>query len=186
MILPHVLERLVVLASDGRWAELLAELPDSAEIADESWSKLLVRLSFFGRTTWISPLLSRGADPRFKDEIGDTAMSECLSGSLRKRPTLCTFAALLQAGADPNEITRGGNRILHLAITEDRPEFAALLLLSGADPRLPAPDPDRPDAFRIARAAGPRWAGPMLDRWCIEYPDKAVQKLADPWGTQAE
>jgi len=169
------------MASDRRWAELINEIPNASTETRDDWSRLVIRLSFYGSTSWIFPILERGADPRFKDENGDTALSECLSGALRRNPTFLTFAALLEAKADPNEITRGGSRILQLAIMEDLPEYAALLLLHGADPRLPSPDPDRPDAFLIARTHGRGWAAHMLDRWRVEFPEKASERLPDPW-----
>lgn len=182
MALPHELERLVMMASDGRWGEIMAQIPAGDSFSSEVWSELLVRLAFYGKTCWISALLGNGANPGHRSETGDTCLSECLSGSSRKRATFQTFLQLLAAGADSNEITRGGNRILHLAISENRPEFAVALLMNGADPRLPAPDPDRPDAFRVARSCHQAWAVDILERWRIENPELASEAVPDPWG----
>lgn len=186
MLLPHELERLVAFASDRRWDDVMSGMPSADTFSLAQWSRLLVRLAFFGEAVWLPTLLRRGANPKFKTEEGDTALSECLSGSIRRNPTFMTFSKLLESGADPNEITRGGNRILHLAILENRPEFTALLLLSGADPRLPAPDPDQPDAFRIARSAKSDWAVGMLDRWRLECDRGGYPSAALPSGDRSE
>lgn len=168
--LPHHLERIVMMASEQRWEEVRACLLELNNQDPADMSLLMLRLSFFGRTSWIAPLKALGADPTYQSDVGDTALGECISGSARRMPTFFTAVRLLEIGADPNEVTRGGNRILQLAIAEDRPEFVSLLLLKGADPRLTSPDPDHPSAFDVAKSYGANraWAIGLLDRVSTE------------------
>jgi hypothetical protein len=103
-LLPHELQRLVVLASEKRWDELLEQLNTSSQYPVEYWSQLLCELCEFGQIAWLPFVLSRGADPSYRNSVGDTPLSQCLAGSARRRPTFQTFWSLLQAGADPNRI----------------------------------------------------------------------------------
>lgn len=174
----HRLERLVVFASDYRWSEVLDAIKDLKNVDCSDLSELMIRLAYFGTSSWIRPLIALGADPRYRDETGDTALGSCLAGSNYRHPTIGTVRSLLEAGADPNEITRGGNRILQLAIAENRPEIATILLLHGADPSLPSPDPDRPNAFDSAASFGisRSWALPLLERWDREARNSSIPK----------
>lgn len=138
-------------------------------------SLLMLRLAFYGRSFWIEPLKELGADPTFRSDAGDTALGKCLSGSARRMPTFFTAAALLEAGANPNEITRGGNTVLQLAIVENRPEFVTLLLLKGADPKLTSPDPGHQHAFGVAKSYGVNraWASALLEYFSAEQATRA-------------
>ena len=185
MVLPHPLERLVVMASDGRSSEILDHLPNRTETSPEDCSSLLVRLSFYGGTSWLPPLLERGADPTYREDTGDTALSECLSGSSRRKPTFLTFGALLKVGADPNEICRGGSKILQLAIMEDRPEFAGLLLLYGADPRLPSPRSRQTQLFSHRAHSRKRLGWPHARPLAPGVPRKGIGKPARSMGRRS-
>lgn len=168
--LEHRYARLVSWASEGRWSEVLEAIESLQGASTVELSTLMIQLAFYGQSSWIGPLRDLGADPSHRDETGNTALGECLAGSIRGYPTIRTAAKLLEVGADPNGLTRGGNRILQLAIIDNRPEIATLLLIAGANPYLVSPDPDEPNAFDTARKLKitQPWAGAMLERWKTE------------------
>jgi hypothetical protein len=147
--------RKVMMASDRRWPEVIDELPPAGDFNQEEWSGLLLRLSFYGGFSWIAPVLARGADPQFRTEIGDTAMSECLAGFSRKKPTFF-FAALLEAGADANEICRGGSRILQLASWKTGQNLQLCYSLGSASALTSPGNPDHFDTRVLKEGVGQR------------------------------
>jgi RNA polymerase sigma factor (sigma-70 family) len=60
-------------------------------------------------------------------------------------------ALLLDAGADPDARTRGGQTPLHIATLVDRPSIVALLLAGGADPNAAADNGLTPLHFAVIR-----------------------------------
>ncbi len=163
------MERLSVLARDRRWSDVDEEIDRGLGLSTEELSKLLVILCEYGGKDYVSKLVQRGANPDYRLQTGETPISQTIIGSRGRNPTLGTLVALLNAGANPNEITFGGYTPVQLAIAENRPEYAALLLLGGADPFLPSVDPDRPTAFTIAERSRNGWAEDMLRRWRFEH-----------------
>ncbi len=167
--LPPEMAAIDIMASERRWDDMDERLAQLEPHSPDEWSRLLVALCDHGGTSWISCVLAHGADPSFQDDDGETPLSACMSGGSRRKPAFATFLRLLEAGADPDGICRGGARPLQLAISEDLPEYFCALLRAGADPRLSSPDPGEPNTFDEVRYSGPRfWAKGVLDRWTIE------------------
>ncbi len=166
--LPPEMESIIIAAEERRWEEVLAKLTLLDGYRQQEWSRLLIRLAEQGGTAWLSIVISKGADPSFRDDDGETPLSACLNGSNRRRGAFGTFVRLLNGGADPNGICRGGNRPLQLVILENRPEFAGALLAMGANPELTSPDPNQPNSFDTAHTSGREWAQGVLERWKLE------------------
>ena len=160
-----------------RWLavqEFLDQLPLHG-LSELDKSVLLAELCFHGKSHLVRQLLELGADPNFcfdgtnvspfsyDLEPGTTPIGQTILGSKwRGHRTFRTLHVLLMGNGDPNAITFSGYTPLQLAIVFDRPEFAGLLLLYGADPHKSSADLDKPTAFDFAHEF--EWARPMLDR----------------------
>ena len=153
------MQRLVTAAEERRWRDLDVGVREFQCKDIGRWSELLVDLSYYGgEPNWLKTVLKKGADPSFRNEIGDTALGQALDGSNRQRHTIRIFWHLLSAGADPNGLSRGGSRPLELAVDWNRPEYASMLLIKGADT----------DMCRLSGPSFQGWARDLIERFCRE------------------
>jgi ankyrin repeat protein len=103
-------------------------------------------------------LLKRGADVHIPNREGETAISRATNPKV--------IQALLDHGADPNEVSSSGATPLMLAVQRNDSASAAILLKHKADPNTPDRQGQTPLALALARRAQMRemvslleWAG---------------------------
>lgn len=179
------LPNLGAYVADGRWSEvedlLLSAAAESLGQVDKS--TLLCELAYYGQESATRTLLASGADVNFRFELDtrspfayklvayprSTPLGQTILGSSYGRfKTLPVMTDLLSAGANPNAPTYQGYTPLQLAIVENRPEHARILLAQGADPHSKCEDPliDEGDAFYFAEQFAERssWACELLKK----------------------
>lgn len=113
-----------------------ALLGRAKELREVELSQLLVLLSRFGGAGWPTELVKFGARVDYRDDEGQTAISQCIHGMvdardcLGERDTYQTAAELLSLGANPNGEYLGMSLILLSAMSK-LPGFMGLLLVAG-------------------------------------------------------
>lgn len=178
----RVSESIGAYAADGRWGDVAEAINASgvSSLGSRDKSILLCELSYYGRIEPISVLLECGADPNYCYDINDTSIYKYILGAYprttalgqailgaaeRKHNTIQVVNMLLNFGANVNLYTYSGYTPLQLAIINDRPAHAELLLQRGADPELFRNDDERLNSFDIANEEGVDWAILMLRNW---------------------
>jgi ankyrin repeat protein len=174
------LSKIGIFAQDGRWDEvrsvLCSELTSSSELEK---AVLLCQLSYYEHLDLCAFLLRAGADVNYRRLEDDcphvsffleprtTPLGQTILGhSYRRRKTIPILELLLHHGADPNLTTAFGYTPLQLAIVENCPEHARVLLNHSADPYKLNEDRIElaENAFELAHARRDErpWATPML------------------------
>lgn len=144
------------------------EMVSRFKLNTEQLSDYLVYRAWGGGTGWPSELVRRGANPSQRDDEGATALSRCLHAAspytaarASKIETLETAIELLVLGADPNQLYSTSCSATSLALTLNKPDFVALLLLAGADLNKVEPDDGRTLRAILATSERP-WARQLL------------------------
>ncbi|MEQ1710706.1 MAG: hypothetical protein ABL908_04820 [Hyphomicrobium sp.] len=128
----------------------------------EELSKLMLELASIGFNRWPTLLVKLGANVNHIGSQGETAISQCIHGEKINRrgqrdPTFCTAIEFLYLGANPNALYMSEYSMLELSLECDRPEFAALLLASGAT---------LTKSIRVCyESSGLTWAKHIVDVW---------------------
>ncbi|MEX0714509.1 MAG: ankyrin repeat domain-containing protein [Pirellulales bacterium] len=131
----------LMLASESRHAgvatlELLVKAgADVNAVSVELGKTPLALAARAGDLAKVRYLLEAGADPRFVNRSGYTAITNVPAG--RDADQLAVLELLLEAGADPNVVSRYGECPLRAATREGNFEAVRMLLRHGAD-RAPA------------------------------------------------
>ncbi len=113
-----------------RLAVLLAACPDLMDRRSGDGFTALHLAAFFGQDEAVRLFLARGADP---DARGTGWMrGTSLNAAASSLQAICV-EVLLEAGADPNAVQRGGWTPLHSAVHNGDPRSVELLLAHGAD-----------------------------------------------------
>ncbi|TMK34465.1 MAG: ankyrin repeat domain-containing protein [Actinobacteria bacterium] len=114
-----------------RLAVLLAADPSLADRRSGDGFTALHLAAFFGQDDAVRLLLARGTDP---DARGMGWMTGTPLNSAASARHAATVDLLLEAGADPDAVQRGGWTPLHSAAHNGDPRTVELLLAHGADP----------------------------------------------------
>ncbi len=162
----NLVSRLRAMAQDRRWQDVAAVIDQEDSITITVASLLVAELSEFGGIPWLQALSRRGASLDEYSSDGVTALGHCIIGAQHRYPTLDLFIELLAAGADPNLPSRSGSTPLQMAIEDNKPEYAIILLLWGADVGGGCALGGAEDARVTANQSGRGWAKDLLRRWC--------------------
>jgi ankyrin repeat protein len=114
-----------------RIAVLLAADPDLTERRSGDGFTALHLAAFFGQDDAVRLLLARGADP---DARGTGWMTGTPVNAAASARHATVVVVLLDAGADPDAVQRGGWTPLHSAAHNGDTRTVELLLANGADP----------------------------------------------------
>ena len=150
------------LARDRCWADVESILENNSEIDSDFASLLTAELSEYGGG-WLGAALRRGAKLDAVNRDGVNALGACILGAQNRYPTLGLFAELLSSGASPRSMARDGNTALQMAIEENKPEYAIVLLL--LDKQNVGFAEYCQDAQDTAQKFRREWAKDVLRRW---------------------
>lgn len=162
------IRRLRILASDRRYADVVAEIKNSKNIDFELATTLVAELSEYGGIEWVHPLFDLGASLDGANREGRTPLASCIFGVRDRYETFPLFVELLFMGADPNLPAEQGYLPLQLAIEMNLPEYAIALLVMGADPSRSDNTFEHGSAEKMLEKAIPRelyWARELVRRW---------------------
>lgn len=147
------------LVFERRWGdveEILDKYPALAFEQDETGRTLLIICARYpGASQIIKKLISIGADPNHRalDYSNSLAAAIC-GGGKYGLGTDFEIRTLIENGVDPNSIADAGMPALHWAISQNRPDYALLLLNYGADPYRLTSDSPPESAFDVAARVG--------------------------------
>lgn len=164
----QLLQRLQILASDRRYAEVVSEVDGGGPIDSNLATNIVAEISAYGGIEWLPRLVSLGANLDGVSCEGRTPLASCMFGLRNRYETFRLFVELLCLGANPNLPAEQGYLPLQLAIEMNLPEYAVALLAMGADPARQDETYEHGSAHTMVNKPIRRelyWAKDLLGRW---------------------